>query len=507
MAWGIGLLGLLGLAGCNTLAPAPAKGPNLPPAAAQWIGTGPEADAPSPAPAMAPASAAPLNSPMPPESPPRAWRLNDPLLDELLLQADRHNTRALSAEAAWQQARALRLEAAAGWWPALQASATAQRNRSGSAAAQNTLSASVDATWAPDLFGRQRDAVNATEAREAAAEAQWAGTQALVASELTLSYLALRSSQQRLALAQANLASQQETLQITRWRVQAGLLTALQAQQALAAAEQTAALLPAWQNSIELQSHAIALLTGQAPVQWMNALARAAPLAELAADPALSPPALTLARLPAWQAAQQQVQAAAADLAQAQAAQSPSLALSGSLGASALSLGGLGSAAAVLRAVAARWAVPVFDGGALQARVQAQQALLVQAQQARQGVSLAALQAVEDARSGLQANRLRQQSLQAASDAAGLADALARQRFAAGLVDFPSVLDTQRARLAAQDSLASVDASLRAGQVELATALGLLWRGAAPAPASAPTPADPAAPARVDAALPRPALP
>jgi outer membrane protein TolC len=54
----------------------------------------------------------------------------------------------------------------------------------------------------------------------------------------------------RLAIAQDNLAIQQETLQITQWRRQAGLVTALEEEQARASVAQTGAQLPALETAI-----------------------------------------------------------------------------------------------------------------------------------------------------------------------------------------------------------------------------------------------------------------
>ena len=53
-----------------------------------------------------------------------------------------------------------------------------------------------------------------------------------------------------MAIATDNLTSQLETLQITQWRLQAGLVTTLEAEQARGATEQTRAQLPALQTSI-----------------------------------------------------------------------------------------------------------------------------------------------------------------------------------------------------------------------------------------------------------------
>ena len=75
-----------------------------------------------------------------------------------------------------------------------------------------------------------------------------------------------------------NLASQQETLQITQWRLQAGLVTSIEAEQARTAVEQLRAVLPALQTSIEQTAHALAVLTGQPPASLLTQLAAVEPV-------------------------------------------------------------------------------------------------------------------------------------------------------------------------------------------------------------------------------------
>ena len=73
------------------------------------------------------------------------------------------------------------------------------------------------------MFGRLRSGVSASEADARAAEASLADVQVSLAAEVAVNYIELRGLQQRLAIARSNLASQQETLQLTQWRLQAGL--------------------------------------------------------------------------------------------------------------------------------------------------------------------------------------------------------------------------------------------------------------------------------------------
>lgn len=88
-----------------------------------------------------------------------------------------------------------------------------------------------------------------------------------MAAEVALSYIALRGAQALLAIANDNLTSQLETLQIAQWRLQAGLVTSLETQ-ARTETEQTRALLPALQTSIDQNRYALAVLTASRPPRW-----------------------------------------------------------------------------------------------------------------------------------------------------------------------------------------------------------------------------------------------
>ncbi len=459
----------LALCGCASLAPQRAAGVAVEVPAA-WSGAS----------AATPAGASPLA---------QWWsRFDDPLLTDLVSQALQANTSVNSAQAALRQARALRDVAAAGLLPTLGSSASAQRSRSGNNSATNNFRAGLDAGWEPDIFGGNRSALDASEASAEASAASLADVQVSIAAEVALGYISLRNAQARLAIADANLASQLETAQITQWRLQAGLLSSLEGEQSRAAAEQTRAQLPALQSGIEQTAHALAVLTGQPPAALSALLAPSRPVPQAADDLALAIPAETLRQRPDVRAAEQQVGAALARVAEADAARLPSFKLSGSLGLSALTLGSLTSGASVASALAASVSLPVFDGGAARARVRAQQAALDQAGSAYRAVVLTALKEVEDALVALRGDRERLARLQVAADAAANAALMARQRFDSGLVDFQTVLDTQRSQLNTQDGVANARADVSADHVRLYKALGGGWRPDDSDAAAAPRP-------------------
>ena len=101
---------------------------------------------------------------------------------------------------------------------------------------------------------------------------------------------------------------------------------------------------------------------------------------------------------------------------------------------------------------------------------------LDQARAGHRASVLTALKDVEDALVALQGDRERLARLRAAATAADNAALLARQRYASGLVDFQTVLETQRSQLSAQDSVASAGADLAGDHVRLYKALGGGWQ-------------------------------
>lgn len=406
------------------------------------------------------------------------WWLHfhDPLLGSLVTRALAANTSVQTAQAALRQARALRDLSTAALWPVLDSSASARQSKSGKTSAVNTFAVGLDASWELDIFGVNRSALAASEATVRASAADLGDVQVTIAAEVVLAYITLRDGQARLAIANTNLASQTETLQITRWRMQAGLVTAIEAEQARTAVEQLRAVLPTLQTSIEQSAHALAVLTGQPPAALARLVATATPVPQAPDDLALSIPAETLRQRPDLRASEHQVTAAAARVQQADAERLPNFRLGGSLGLTALTLGTLTDGASVVSAMLADMSMPVFDGGGRRAQVRAQQAALDQALLAYQAAVLTALREVEDALVALAGDRERLLRLEDAAEAAGNAAVLAQQRFRSGLVDFQVVLETQRAQLTTQASVAGVRAEVSADHVRLYKALGGGWR-------------------------------
>lgn len=413
-----------------------------------------------------------------PEDLSRWWlQFGDAQMASLIDQALVANPSVQSAQAALRQARAQLEQSEASRLPSAGASLGASRGKREPSSASNSFSTGIDVSWEPDLWGRQANAVKAGEAGVAAAVATLEGAHVSLAAEVALNYIELRSLQNRLQIAERNLAIQQENQQISEWRMQAGLATSLDVEQARASTAQTAAQIPSLQTSMAQKRHALSILTGQPPAALNETLSALQPLPVAPTQLALALPADTLRQRPDVRAQEQRVIAALANLSAQERANFPSLSLRGSLGLSALTLSALGSSGATLTtSIAASLAQTLFDGGLNSARVAEREAALEQARINYRSTVLTALQEVEDALVQLQGDKQRLVQLQVAEEAARNAQLLASQRYTTGLVDFQTVLDTQRTLLSSQDAVATAQAAIGSDYVRLYKALGGGWQ-------------------------------
>lgn len=430
-------------------------------------------------------------------------QLNDPLLEDLVRQALAQGPDVQAAGARLRQSRGALRTARAALLPTLSASGSIGRSApigtgqtgiataaTASAAGFTTLGgsatsydAALDAAYEVDLFGGARRGVEAARADGEQALENLRDTQRSIAAEVALDYVTARSAQERLDIARANLKSQDETVQIIAWRIQAGLVSALDLAQARAQRENTAAILPQLATSFVQAASALAVLVGVAPEAVRQRLT-AAPAPVPAADRVLGAdvPLAVIARRPDVRAAERALGAASARIGVARADLYPALRLTGSLGGNGTSVGDITrfSTGSVLAALSA----PIFDGGAIRGRIESARGAADAALAAYRTAVLTALGDVENAMAALSNAREREVSLSLAVDQSQSALLFAQSQYRAGLVDFQVLLDSERTLLSSQDGLAQARADRASALVQLYRALGGGWQ-AAPMPDSA----------------------
>ena len=415
------------------------------------------------------------------------WRrLQDSLLCQLVDDALRGSPDLRMAQARLREARARRGVAAAGLYPSLSASASASRSGSsgGSTPATSLFSAGFDAVWELDLFGGIRRGVEAANADQESLVASLADTRVSLVAEVARNYFEVRALQIRLGISRDNLAIQAETLQLTSWRAQSGMVSSQDVEQARSNHEQTRAQIPTLETSLAEAEHRLDVLLGNVPGTLHGRLAAGGPLPTVPSQIAVGIPADTLRQRPDVRLAERQLAAETARIGVAQAARYPSLRLSGSIGIEALR-GGTGDGGGAVYSLLGGITGPIFNAGRLRNQMVAQDAVREQAKVAYQQTVLAALQEVENALVALVRNRERGEALGRAVEAARRAADLARQRYGAGVIDFQPVIDTQRTVLSFEDSLASTRADGVLALIRVYKAMGGGWpqrRESRPAP-------------------------
>lgn len=340
--------------------------------------------------------------------------------------------------------------------------------------------AGLDASWEADIFGGIRRSVEAARASADGTEADLHFTQLSVAAEVGLNYVTARLAQARLDIARRNLASQDETLQIVGWRVQAGLVSALDLEQARQLRANTAATIPTLETTYTGAVNRIAVLLGEAPgaVTALLNPARPVPLPPRAVGVAI--PAEIVQRRPDIAGSERTLAAEVARIGVAEAQLYPALRLTGSFSGSETSLSNLPGA--MIGNIASAITAPIFQGGQIRAQIEGQRAATDAALANYRQTVLLALEEVENALTSLTNAERRAREVEVAAQSAETAVVYARSQYRAGLIDFQALLESERSLLSAQDSRASARADRANATVQLYKALGGGWQ-AAPQPA------------------------
>ncbi|MBU7579457.1 MAG: efflux transporter outer membrane subunit [Porphyrobacter sp.] len=406
----------------------------------------------------------------------RYWTmLGDPLVDEFVTRAQTENLDLAQAVARLRAARAGLRQARADLVPTVNASGGVRRDVGDFASDDVLISLGADAAWEADLFGRIDNSIDAARSDVAAAGYSLGDIERVIAAQVATQVISARALAAQLAIARDTLAIQDDTLQIARWRNQAGLANSLDVEQARTQRAQTAASIPQLESNLVAVANAISTLIGEPPGRVYRAFTdapRAVPAPPV--DVALTAPADTLRRRPDVSAAEARL---AADLARVGVARTqlfPLARLSGTLGTSGTDVGDLFDI--VTGNVFASLSQLIFDGGRVRGRIEGARAAADGSLAAWRQSILVALQEVENASVDLGASDARVTALAEASEGAQNAAILARSQYQAGLIDFQRLLVAESQLLATRNALVGAQGSRASAFISLARAMGGGWQ-------------------------------
>jgi len=410
------------------------------------------------------------------------WKLfGDPSLDELAARVQVSNQNIAAAVANYAQAQALVREQRAALFPTVSLDGSARRSGARNTSPTNATSASLQADWAPDVWGRLRQAVSGAQASAQASEADLASARLSAVGELATNYFALREADAELQLLAVTLEGYERSLEIARNRYNAGIAAQTDVLQAQTLYVNTQAERVALQRNRDTLDHAIAVLIGAAPADFTL---RPADWTPVVPGIPSGVPSTLLQRRPDIAAAERDVAAANAQIGIARSAYFPNLSLNAALSSSASRVGDLFSASNTLWSLGLSIAQTVFDAGAIGARVDAAKAAHEAAVARYRQTVLTAFQNVEDQLTAGSSLAQQEGLRREASVAADRTEQQFLNRYRQGQVSYTDVVTAQVSALNARRTLLQLQVNRQNAAVALIQALGGGWQAGWAAPAT-----------------------
>ncbi|AMK79134.1 MULTISPECIES: efflux transporter outer membrane subunit [Methylomonas] len=418
------------------------------------------------------------------------WRLfHDAELDSLIERAVKANLDLRIAESRVRQARAQQGFAEADFWPTLNASGSYARQKQsenqpilGSLPKSSNIpfendvyKAGFDASWEIDIFGGKRRAMEAATAELTATEYGRRDVMVTLLSEVARYYLQTRGAQRQLSILQNQIKAQEETVKITRSRVDHGSAAELELQRALALLASIRSQVPTIETSIHSLIYHLSVLLAKNP-DALNA-----ELSATAAIPAPPPhvpvglPSDLLLRRPDVLRAERLLAVETARIGQVKAELFPKFSLTGSVGATSISASDFFLPGSRTWSIGPTVQWRIFDAGRVLANLSAQTEAQNQALLNYQKIILTSFEEVETALVSYAKEQEHYRLLEQEVSANQKAVELANQRYAKGWAGYLDLLDAQRALYLSQDEWVRSERIVTLNLVALYKALGGGW--------------------------------
>ena len=342
------------------------------------------------------------------------WReFQNPELNSLINQSLEHNTDLSASLQQIAQARANAKIAGSDLYPTIDASATASRTTqynhlSGSTAnfgnsnrSRESLGLGLDISYEIDLWGRNRARAESAEVSAKATQYDYDALSLVVASDTANYYAQFLSLNDRIRIAQQNLANARDVLKVIQAQYDAGAVSGLELAQQNASLSSFETGINSLKDQRNVTITQLAILTGQTP-EGFNLKGGGLNELSLPSIKALQPGEL-VERRPDIKAAEEQLIAANIDIGVARAEMFPSLQIGAGPALAAISTS---SPVTFSNALFASITAPLFRGGALEGNLELTRARKEELVSNYTGVVLASLKEVEDALSGVATSKL-----------------------------------------------------------------------------------------------------
>lgn len=337
-------------------------------------------------------------------------------------------------------------------------------------------SASFDATWEADVWGKFRRGVEAADANLAASMLNYDAILVTLTGDIAALYTNVRTLEERLAYARSNVALQRKALNLAQQRFKYGATSELDVQQAKGLLYNTQAQIPAIQLSMDRTQNTLSFLLGLPPSDLRQLIGTNGKIPVVPNSVAVGIPADLLRRRPDVRAAEMAAAAQSAAIGVSQADLYPSFAIAGSLGVAGGNFSDQFNSGATTGFIAPFFKWNIFNYGRIKNSVRVQDARFEQALSSYQNVALAAAKEVQDGLQGFLRTQEQVRHLTNAVAASERATKLALVQYSEGASDYTRVLNTQTSLLSQQDALTSARGQVVSNLIATYKALGGGWQ-------------------------------
>lgn len=415
------------------------------------------------------------------ETPSKWWTLyQDPELDAIVEKAFKNNSNIKGAVARIEEADAQMREAGAALLPTVDLAGNGQRNRITEAGPfppfgenpRNNYQIGFNSSWELDFWGKLSRAKEAARANYLSTKYAAAMVKLSTESLVVNSYLTVRSLDSQLINVKENLKTSEESVALAKRRQEGGIVSMLDVQQASLVRDNLLLQEQELLRSRQLTEHVLNILTLE-DVNLDQADLTTLPMPPM---PPIGLPSELLENRPDVREAEQAMIAANANIGAAKAALYPSISLTGSLGGESVELSDVLKSAARVWSYGLSLNLPIFNGGALNARVDQASAKQKQALQNYIGAVATAFKEVNDALVNLrQYKAIETIAISKKTTTQAMLD-VANNRYKAGYSSYLDVLEAQRSHIDASQGFVQSRENTLGATVDLFKALGGGWQ-------------------------------
>lgn len=411
------------------------------------------------------------------------WRqFNDPVLNDLIATALRENKDLLIAAARIEEFAGRYGIVRADLFPQVGGSAEYARQRvtetgdnrltPGYKATTDSFSATLNAGWEIDLWGRIRRSTESARAQLIASEEGRRTVILTLVSNVASAYINLRDLDRQLEISRNTAKSRGDSYELFKERFAGGIISDLELSQNRSQYEEALASIPPLEKAVAQQENGLSVLLGRNP----GPIARGKNIDQLTLPAVVAGlPSDLLERRPDIRQAEQNLIAANAQIGVAKAAYFPAISLTGAFGSASGDLSDLFKGSSKIWQYSVPVSLPIFTAGKIAGSVQEAEAIQQQALLGYQQAIQTGFREVNDALADQAHTRKQLAAQKSQVDSLRQYAGIARLRYDNGYTDYLAVLDAERSLFNAELAYAQTQGNLYLAMINMYKAMGGGW--------------------------------